>query len=124
MDQNEINKDKNVIRKINVTNAEELIQGILKLEALIETMEALVKQKSLSNSNQFTASVPTSAPAVEVSHKTCLADKPISSNKPVIEVCPEMKMRRELYAMLYKAIATENYEEAARLRDLMKFMIK
>jgi len=41
------------------------------------------------------------------------------SSRYEIEVDPEMKMRREFNAMLFRAIEVEDFEEAARLRDLI-----
>ena len=99
-------------KEIDVMSAEELIRGVLELEALKKIVEGIAELKAVENSDSLTA--------VRSVNKSYPANQPISFNKPVIEVDPEMKMRREFNAMLHKAIVAENYEEAARLRDLLK----
>jgi hypothetical protein len=96
------------VKELDVMSAEELIKGVLELEALKEIMDGFSMLKSLENTEPV--SVRSSYPA----------NRPIAFNKANIEVDPVMKMRREFNAMLHKAIVAENYEEAARLRDLMK----
>ena len=70
MDQNEMNKEKNVIRKINVMSAEEFIKVILELEARKELMDVPVKLEVFCVLQPSVASVTKSAPAVDMPHNT------------------------------------------------------
>jgi protein-arginine kinase activator protein McsA len=120
MEENEMKNTVNEIDNIDVMSAEELIKGLLELEALKEIMDGFIKLDKLGKVDPFTASDSATAPDAEVQQKPYAENRPISFNKPEVNICPEAKMRREFYSMMHRAIESENYEEAARLRDLMK----